>query len=433
MTLNMGAHLEPQLRRLVGRIDDPQVVADLVLHRLAEKVRLYKNLGLYAWDGTNWQVVIKGPIGKWTREMSRVFVQAYLLPEIKEIANLLNELGFGSESCSLREQMANEQWVSWVEIWVLWPELMKRKKAPVKKEADKEFVDIIYAHRYLPVMNGAVNLANYKIHEYSDLKDVFFPHILKLHYNPLYFSSDFSELVDLWAGGSMRKREYIKWALGAAFTGALEDKNIFVLYCKDLEYINLLLQILAFILEDYATQIPHWVIQTPNAITDNLLEQINCKRMVCVLGFPGDGVIDWEVLSWLSKCGPIGISEKGIHHEDSYYTFSVANWFITTDKMPRIKGDLQDFLARVNIVPLGKMQPAPKISPEKFYKALLEARLGVLSSVLDGAVAYLRSIYSQSHKTIVPDDVEKVRNMWKEENKKPLPTRKGQTQNKNRL
>ncbi len=42
---------EGKLRDAVGRIDDPQVVASLVRERLAEKVKLYKNLGVYVWNG----------------------------------------------------------------------------------------------------------------------------------------------------------------------------------------------------------------------------------------------------------------------------------------------------------------------------------------------------------------------------------------------
>jgi hypothetical protein len=44
-------NFETLLRSSVGRIDDPQVLANLVLYGLAERVRYYKGWGTYAWDG----------------------------------------------------------------------------------------------------------------------------------------------------------------------------------------------------------------------------------------------------------------------------------------------------------------------------------------------------------------------------------------------
>jgi hypothetical protein len=62
--MNMETAQEPfeaRLRRLVGRIDDPQVVADLVLHRLAEKVRCYDGLGAYEWRDGRWAIKYNKP------------------------------------------------------------------------------------------------------------------------------------------------------------------------------------------------------------------------------------------------------------------------------------------------------------------------------------------------------------------------------------
>ena len=463
----MGAHLESQLRRLVGRIDDPQVVADLVLHRLAERIRYYKGWGTYVWDGHKWRLLIGGHPNDWSSKHWDTLVRDYVVPTLKRIVVDLKRFSYLQQSIFLSERLSDKTWIANLSRIVV----SKGWLAPDDCEDIKivrPHKDILNTEGFLPLTNGIMSLYDLKMYPYPLNNDLFFPYILKQKFDPSVFSPFaidpvfftglqalvsnidiraslsniypspepqapvFFRLLEALCGGNAMLGDYLQVALGSALTGSGLPRKIFVLYGRNLEPINIILKVVANILGEYALQVTYHAFQTSEErfIVD-VMKNMNFKRMIYSLNFPHNEIIHSEVVGLFCLYNNFDLGSGS----DLHVTVTMANTFITMATFPKVGGDLDVdvFFKYVYIIPFTRKPSNTSVFRYNLERALMKEARGILHWLIIGAFKYIYSPMFLASDIGIFGEAKRLKDMWIEKTKKPLPTRMGQTQNKNRL
>ena len=426
--MNMETAREPfeaRLRRSVGRIDDPQVVADLVLHRLAERVRYYDGLGAYEWRDGRWAIKYNKP----PKDRLLKLVRKLVKDAIIDIMASLYELGELDALDTLRKLSVHRRWMTNVSYEVCY-------RAFVKSVETREFnivrhpSDLLQTKGFLSVANGVIDLQTGYLHKHEDKKDLFFTYSLSTQYNPSAQAPNFYKGLEISTNGNALLADYLQWALGGALTG-IKDR-VYWLHGSPFTHKEWLLHVLDLMLEDYAVAV-HYTAFKNAYYNKGLLRKLNGKRVVYCKDYPNGAFMDTSALKDLCKHDKIPYFWYG----NLEYAYSLTQAFISSSGFPSLDGNPAPFLTRVYPIMFQENRYCKILFGNKFFNAIMQEKEGILAWLVEGAKKYLADT-SLENNPALQNFAMNMKEQWIEEmkkaqNKKPLPTRKGQTQNKNRL
>jgi len=428
----MAEAYETLLRSTVGRAIDPLVVGKVVLHRLAGRLKGIEGRGTYRWDGCKWTKISDELIFFATSETERSIV----LPEIEGIISDLYGLAKEGTDCNfiqataekLRSMLLDKYWRKNVCDYVVL--YLKEEKTRRKPE------EVLQTKGFLSVANGVIDLKSGELHEHSKMKDLFFTHTIQTSYNPNAQAPNFFKALDIWTYGNPEFIEYLQWALGRALTGQNVYDSFFWLHGAPKTRKELLLQIVADILEDYSMAVPHTVFahNSPNKM---LLSLLDGKRMVYSTDFEDGGIINKSSLVCFYE-----YDEIVVDYNSNRKVYNLSNLYIASSGYPHCVSGYASFRARVNPIMFQLHSQYHKLFDTTFVRKIMQEKEGILAWLVEGAKKYLNDM-SVDDKTLPFSDLAKdMKTLWieqvekglseYEQNKKPLPTRKGQTNSKNR-
>ena len=432
--MNMETVREPfeaQLRRSVDRIENPQIVVDLVLHRLAERVRYYDGLGAYEWRDGRWAIKYNKP----PKDRLLKLVRKLVKDAIIDIMASLYELGELDALDTLRKLSVHRRWMTNVSYEVCY-------RAFVKSVETREFnivrhpSDLLQTKGFLSVANGVIDLQTGYLHKHEDKKDLFFTYSLSTQYNPSAQAPNFYKGLEISTNGYALLADYLQWALGGALTG-IKDR-VYWLHGSPFTHKEWLLHVLDLILEDYAVAV-HYTAFKNAYYNKGLLRKLNGKRVVYCKDYPNGAFMDTSALKDLCKHDKIPYFWYG----NLEYAYSLTQAFISSSGFPSLDGNLCPFLVRVYPIIFQENRYCKTLLENKFFNDIMQEKEGILAWLVEGAKKYMAAPLLVKGKLPFIDLANDMKERWikemksavsgLEQNKKPLPTRKGQTQNKNRL
>ena len=399
---------EALLRRSVGRIDDPQVVADLVLHRLAERVRYYDGLGAYEWRDGRWAIKYNKP----PKDRLLKLVRKLVKDAIIDIMASLYELGELDALDTLRKLSVHRRWMTNVSYEVCY-------RAFVKSVETREFnivrhpSDLLQTKGFLSVANGVIDLQTGYLHKHEDKKDLFFTYSLSTQYNPSAQAPNFYKGLEISTNGNALLADYLQWALGGALTG-IKDR-VYWLHGSPFTHKEWLLHVLDLILEDYAVAV-HYTAFKNAYYNKGLLRKLNGKRVVYCKDYPNGAFMDTSALKDLCKHDKIPYFWYG----NLEYAYSLTQAFISSSGFPSLDGNPCPFLVRVYPIIFQENRYCKILLENKFFNDIMQEKEGILAWLVEGAKKYMAAPLLVKGKLPFVDLANDMKERWIKEMKSAL-------------
>jgi P4 family phage/plasmid primase-like protien len=446
--MDMEKVLEPfeaLLRSSVGRIDDPGVVIDLVLRLLYDEYRYYESWGTYQWDGRHWKKKFDKRPDQFSNKEVVELVEPYIIDIIDELSRFLYaprpDVAFWMETdaaieklrtlLSDKNRLSNIAWGVIYGGWYIGSDVSDICLV-------RQHSDLLETKDFLSVDNGVIDLKTGALYRHDDKKELFFTHVLQTPYNPNASADSFCEALEIVTNGNVHLAEYLQWALGSAITGHKTYSNVFWLYGPPQTRKELFLQIVADILEDYSIIVPHTAFMHANG-NKSLIKKLNGKRMLYCLDYPNGAHMQIGSLKTLCEADDMLL----YWHEKEHYVCSLTNVFVASSGFPKVLIDPSPFWTRVRPIVLPTPRRYHNLFDDAFIRKVMQEKEGILAWLVKGAKKYLADPSLQKGTLSFSDLANDMKERWvkemksalseREQNKKPLPTRKGQTHNKNRL
>jgi P4 family phage/plasmid primase-like protien len=428
------------LQDYVDRIDDPKAVAKLVLYKLADQVRYYRGWGTYEWEGTKWHKISEEAPWEWSNKTTVGFIAPVIEDIIWDLDFLLSCLeprrdtplmmaAYEAQE-TLSKLLSDRKWVLNVGWEVIYRGWYNNSSVSIRR---KEY-DLLHTQRFLSVKNGVVDLSNGEIYRHGEKYDMFFTSVLQTEYNPTATAPNFYKALEIWSRRNTYFIEYLQWALGSALTGQKKYDNVYWLYGAPQLRKDFLLQIVIDILEDYAIVFPHTAFMIAHK-NKSIIKRLNGKRMACCLDYPDGSPMDIASLKCICEYDNMELYfwRKSAEHS-RYPVCSLTNCFIASSGFPKIKEDVECFWARVRPIIFPSKTQYDKLFDNNFTRTIMQEKEGILAWLVEGAKKYLADT-SLENNPALQNFAMNMKEQWIEEmkkaqNKKPLPTRKGQTHNK---
>ena len=258
-------------------------------------------------------------------------------------------------------------------------------------------------HLLLNLNNGILNLETLELENHNPEK-----YLSKLA--PVDYSKDaecpkFIDFLNRIFDNNQPVIQFLQKALAYSLTGKTGERCFFVLWGNGANGKTTLLNIIHYIMGDYATVTPVSTFMRKRDSIPNDLAALHSVRFVSASEGENKRRLNASLVKQISGGDPI--KARFLHQE--YFTFIPQfKVFLATNYKPSLSGSDDAIWDRVKLIPFTVTIPPEERKPD-YYQELLEEAPGILNWLISGLEAY----YEKG--IVAPEDVVKATDVYRQE------------------